>query len=273
LLLAMSDGGSSIVLDCSCSPSSVVMGMHPLDPAEMIGLARAPEAADGLVLKLGGTFVVGPMGAVEGGEDCGEGVGLVESVCWLKLLALDTLPVDTGGWMVGSVGSCLKLLVLETLPPVVPGWRSLAGKLLSNLKLLFLETFPAVAGGSSEEGCGLEGGGRLGDLELVFLDNFTEGETAASKVAVGPVTTDSFLVGPTSWLTAEVLGLVDAGWMDFGIDIGWLGLGLGVVTVRTGLDCWAGPGRDLLCWADWVPGEVEELDVFCSGEEVFLVAL
>ena len=101
--------------------------------------------------------------------------------------------------MVGSVGSCLKLLVLETLPPVVPGWRSLAGKLFwSNLKLLFLETFPAVSGGSSEEGCGLEGGGRLGDLELVFLHNFTEEETAASKVAVGPVTTDSFLVGPTS---------------------------------------------------------------------------
>jgi len=73
----------------------------------------------------------------------------------------------------------------------------------------------------------------------------------------------------------EVLGLVDAGWLDFGIDIGWLGLGFGVVTVRTGLDCWdwAGPGRDLLCWAAVeVVGEVEE-DVFCSGEEVFLVAL
>ena len=68
---------------------------------------------------------------------------------------------------------------------------------MSNLKLLFLETFPAVAGGSREEGCGLEGGGRLGDLELVFLDNFPEEETG-SKVAVGPVTTDSFLVGPTS---------------------------------------------------------------------------
>ena len=36
-----------------------------------------------------------------------------------------------------------------------------------------------------------------------------------------------------------MLGLVDAaGWLNFGIDIGWLGLGLGVVTVRTGLDCW-----------------------------------
>ena len=100
--------------------------------------------------------------------------------------------------MVGSLGSCLKLLDLETLPPVVPGWGSLAGsRLVSNLKLLFLETFPAVAGGSREEGCGLEGGGRLGDLELVFLDNFPEEETG-SKVAVGPVTTDSFLVGPTS---------------------------------------------------------------------------
>jgi hypothetical protein len=249
------------------------MGILPLDPVELIGLGRAPEASDWLVLKLGGTFVVGPMGAVEGGEDCGEGVGLVESACWLKLLALDTLPVDTGGWMVGSVGSCLKLLVLETLP-VVPCWGSLGGKLVSNLKLLFLETFPAVAGGSSEEGCGLEGGGRLGDLELVFLDNFPEEETA-SKVAAGPVTTDSFLVGPTSWLTVEVFGLVDVGWLDLGIDIGWLGLGLGVVTVRTGLDCWdcwAGPGRDLLCWGVW-PVEVPGEEVFCSGEEVFLVAL
>ena len=58
LLLPMFAGGSSIVLDCSCS--SVAMGMLPLDPAELIGLGRAPEAADGLVLKLGGTFVAGP---------------------------------------------------------------------------------------------------------------------------------------------------------------------------------------------------------------------
>ena len=58
LLLPMFAGGSSIVLDCSCS--SVAMGMLPLDPAELIGLGRALEAADGLVLKLGGTFVAGP---------------------------------------------------------------------------------------------------------------------------------------------------------------------------------------------------------------------
>ena len=58
LLLPMFAGGSSIVVDCSCS--SVAMGMLPLDPAELIGLGRALEAADGLVLKLGGTFVAGP---------------------------------------------------------------------------------------------------------------------------------------------------------------------------------------------------------------------